>query len=66
MSGEAAAVVGNGAFVASIRADARKAGISARTLDAAFAGVFGAGPADLYGAFTVDLTERALHRFKGR
>lgn len=31
-----------------------------RTFDAAFAGVFGAGPAELYARFTVDVTERAL------
>ena len=31
-----------------------------RTFDAAFAGVFGASPADLYGAFTVDVMERSL------
>ncbi len=31
-----------------------------RTFDEAFAGVFGAGPADLYGAFSVDVTERSL------
>jgi hypothetical protein len=31
-----------------------------RSFDAAFAGVFGAGPAELYGRFTVDVTERAL------
>ena len=31
-----------------------------RTFDAAFAGVFGATPADLYGAFSVDVMERAL------
>ena len=31
-----------------------------RTFDAAFAGVYGAGPAELYGRFTVDVTERAL------
>ncbi|MFL5382667.1 MAG: hypothetical protein ACJ8GN_09165 [Longimicrobiaceae bacterium] len=31
-----------------------------RTFDAAFAGVFGAGPAELYAHFTVDVTERAL------
>lgn len=31
-----------------------------RSFDEAFAGVFGAPPADLYGAFTVDVTERSL------
>ena len=31
-----------------------------RSFEAAFAGVFGAGPADLYGAFSVDVMERAL------
>jgi hypothetical protein len=31
-----------------------------RSFDAAFAGVYDAGPAELYGRFTVDLTERAL------
>lgn len=31
-----------------------------RSFDAAFAGVFGANPAELYGRFTVDVTERAL------
>lgn len=31
-----------------------------RSFDAAFVGVFGAGPADLYGAFTVDVMERSL------
>ncbi|HVG45300.1 MAG TPA: hypothetical protein VM890_11235, partial [Longimicrobium sp.] len=31
-----------------------------RSFDAAFAGTFGAGPAELYGRFTVDVTERAL------
>jgi len=31
-----------------------------RTFDAAFVGVFGAGPAELYARFTVDVTERAL------
>lgn len=31
-----------------------------RSFDGAFAGVFGAGPAELYGRFTVDVTERAL------
>ena len=31
-----------------------------RTFDAAFAGVYGAGPAELYARFTVDVTERAL------
>ncbi len=31
-----------------------------RTFDAAFAGVYGANPAELYGRFTVDVTERAL------
>ena len=36
-----------------------------RSFDEAFAGVFGAGPADLYGAFTVDVMERAL-QVRGR
>jgi hypothetical protein len=31
-----------------------------RTFDTAFTGVYGAGPAELYGRFTVDVTERAL------
>jgi hypothetical protein len=31
-----------------------------RSFESAFAGVFGAGPADMYGAFTVDVMERAL------
>lgn len=31
-----------------------------RSFEAAFAGVFGASPADLYGAFTVDVVERSL------
>jgi hypothetical protein len=31
-----------------------------RSFEEAFAGVFGAGPADMYGAFTVDVMERAL------
>lgn len=31
-----------------------------RSFDAAFVGVFGAGPAEMYGRFTVDVTERAL------
>ncbi|HET7233515.1 MAG TPA: hypothetical protein VFJ16_26120 [Longimicrobium sp.] len=31
-----------------------------RGFDAAFAGVYGANPAELYGRFTVDVTERAL------
>jgi hypothetical protein len=31
-----------------------------RSFDDAFAGVFGAGPAEMYGAFTVDVMERAL------
>jgi hypothetical protein len=31
-----------------------------RSFDAAFAGVFGAGPSDLYGAFTIDVIERSL------
>ncbi|HEX6748465.1 MAG TPA: hypothetical protein VF092_14300 [Longimicrobium sp.] len=31
-----------------------------RTFDAAFAGVFGATPSEMYGRFTVDVTERAL------
>ena len=31
-----------------------------RSFEAAFAGVFGASPADLYGAFTVDVMERSL------
>jgi hypothetical protein len=31
-----------------------------RSFDEAFAGVFGASPAEMYGAFTVDVTERAL------
>ena len=31
-----------------------------RSFDEAFAGVFGAGPAEMYGAFTVDVMERAL------
>ncbi len=31
-----------------------------RTFDAAFAGVYGAPPADLYGRFVVELTEQAL------
>lgn len=31
-----------------------------RSFDNAFAGVFGASPADLYGAFTVDVMERSL------
>jgi len=31
-----------------------------RSFDAAFAGVYGANPAELYGQFTVDVTERAL------
>lgn len=31
-----------------------------RSFGEAFAGVFGAGPAELYGAFTVDVMERAL------
>jgi Tol biopolymer transport system component len=31
-----------------------------RSFEDAFAGVFGAGPADMYGAFTVALTDRAL------
>lgn len=31
-----------------------------RSFDVAFAGVFSAGPAELYGRFTVDVTERAL------
>src|SRR5688572_12445297 len=31
-----------------------------RTFEEAFAGVFGASPADLYGAFTVDVMDRAL------
>ena len=31
-----------------------------RSFEEAFAGVFGAGPADMYGAFSVDVTDRAL------
>src|SRR5207342_3287018 len=31
-----------------------------RSFEEAFAGVFGASPAELYGAFTVDVMERAL------
>lgn len=31
-----------------------------RSFDAAFAGVFGANPGEMYGRFTVDVTERAL------
>jgi hypothetical protein len=31
-----------------------------RSFDESFAGVFGASPAEMYGAFTVDVTERAL------
>ena len=31
-----------------------------RTFEAAFAGVFGANPAEMYGRFSVDVTERAL------
>ncbi|HSU17783.1 hypothetical protein [Longimicrobium sp.] len=31
-----------------------------RTFDAAFAGVYGGTPAEMYGRFTVDVTERAL------
>ena len=31
-----------------------------RSFDEAFAGVFGAGPAEMYGAFTVDVIDRAL------
>jgi Tol biopolymer transport system component len=31
-----------------------------RSFEEAFAGVFGAGPADLYGAFTVDVLDRSL------
>lgn len=31
-----------------------------RSFEEAFAGVFGAGPADLYGAFTVDVIDRSL------
>ena len=31
-----------------------------RSFDAAFAGVYGTGPAELYARFTVDVTERAL------
>jgi hypothetical protein len=31
-----------------------------RSFDAAFTGVYGAGPAELYSRFTVDVTERAL------
>ena len=31
-----------------------------RSFEAAFIGVFGAGPAELYGAFTVDVIERSL------
>lgn len=31
-----------------------------RSFDAAFVGVYGASPAELYGLFTVDVTERAL------
>lgn len=31
-----------------------------RTFDAAFVGVFGASPAEMYGAFTVDVMDRAL------
>ena len=31
-----------------------------RSFDEAFIGVFGAGPADLYGAFTVDVIDRSL------
>ena len=32
-----------------------------RTFDVAFAGVYGASPADLYGRFTAELTGKALH-----